>query len=754
MAALRGLRVIDLTSGVAGSAATMLLSDHGADVIKIERADGDPIRSYPGSVVWNRGKRSVVLDLNLEADRTSFRRLVATADVLIEGFTPGRMAIWGLDFDALHAEFPSLIYCSLTGYGRDNAASQRPGYDLLVQARSGVQYEQPGWRDGPIFLYSPLPSYTACFLTLNGVLSALHARELTGRGQWVETSLRQGVLGITTQLWQDIEHGEGLWGIPMNPQMGVFECSDGLWIHSMHNSGGRGKDKSAVWRILDIEPQELITDPEVMMANEVKIREAVRKIPRQRLLDEFRANDLAVGAVCEAHEALVDEQVLNNGMVVDVIDPVVGPTKQMGISFRLHGAPPAQVQGPQPAIGQHTVEVLGGLATDERMAAVARPQVRAMKHPLDGIKVLDIGNFLAGPFGPMLLGDLGATVYKLESPDGDQMRHVHKPFNGCQRGKLDIVADLKSPEGREIAHRLIREVDVVHHNMRPGVAERLGVDYATAKRLNPKIIYCHTTMWGVDGPRRDWPGFDQLGQSTSGLEYELGGEGNPPVWYRFGMCDQVCAFQSAVGVLMALYWRDRTGEGQFVDTSIINGGIFLNSDMWIGENGHHVRPQLDATQTGISPLYRLYQTADGWLALACMRPDHWVSLCNTVPAVGVADADIGAVLAAELAQYSSVDAFALLDQAGVPVEISDPAAATSWFTDPDFVRNGLVVEYQHLEYGRMRQFGHLVHFSETPGRIETAPPVLGEHSVQVLESLGYDRAEIDDLRARGVTAWP
>ena len=213
------------------------------------------------------------------------------------------------------------------------------------------------------------------------------------------------------------------------------------------------------------------------------------------------------------------------------------------------------------------------------------------------------------------------------------MRAVTQPFNGCQRGKLDVVVDLKTPEGVEIAHRLIREVDVVHHNMRPGVAERLGVDYATAKKLNPSVVYCHTTMWGNDGPRATWPGFDQLGQSSCGLELELGGEGNPPNWYRFGMCDQGCAMQSALAVLMALYWRELTGDGQMVDTSILNAGVYFNSDAWIGPDGWSERPRSDRLQTGLGPLYRLYQTADGWIALACLGESHWSSLAKAVPEI-------------------------------------------------------------------------------------------------------------------------
>ncbi|MGE0881327.1 MAG: CaiB/BaiF CoA transferase family protein [Acidimicrobiia bacterium] len=767
MGALQGLRVVDLTSGIAGPMATMTLSDHGAEVIKVEQPGGDPMRAYRGYVVWNRGKRSVVLDLQDADDRARFRDLLATADVLIESNRPGVMAGWGLDYDTVQAEFPSLVYCSVTAYGRDNSKAQRPAYDLLVQARSGEQWEQPGWRDGPIFLYLPLPSMATSYLIMNGVLGALFAREHTGRGQWVETSLYQGVLAFTTQLWQDPEKpGANFWGIPMDPQPGIFECADGLWVHSMHNAGGRGKDRSAIWRILGMEPQLPSLDPQEQARQQVEFRAAVKKIARQDLLDQFWANEIPIAPVRQAFEALTDEQVINNGMSVEVDDPVHGRTRQAGISFRLHGAPPAKVQGPQAAVGQHTDEVLESLAATPPKARTPGAFKRSMAHALDGIKVLDIGNFLAGPFGPMLLGDLGATVYKLESPDGDQMRHVTKPFNGCQRGKLDIVADLKTPEGLDIARKLIREVDVVHHNMRPGVAERLGVDYASARALNPSIVYCHTTMWGIDGPRRDWPGFDQLGQSSCGCEYELGGAGNPPVWYRFGMCDQACACQSAVAVLMALYWRARTGEGQFVDTSIVNGGVYFNSDVWIGPDGPIPRPRLDKDQTGLGPLYRLYRTSDGWIAVVAFNEDHWRALTKAVPdladdprfATVAARAENAAaltdVLVSAFGSATSDHWFARLDGSGVPVERSEQSSTTDWFDDPEWIAAGLVADYPHPDYGRFRQFGHLVHFSDTPGRIAGPPPRLGEHSRQVLASLGYHDDAIQSLATRGITTWP
>ena len=765
--ALEGLRIVDLTTGLAGPLATMVLGDHGADVVKVEPARGDPQRSYVGSVVTNRGKRSVVLDLDSPADRDRLLELVDTADVLIESFAPGYLADRGLDYATVSPGRPSLVYCSLTGYPRTTDAADRPAIDLLVQARSGMQYEQPGFREGPIFLHAPLPSIAASYLALEGILAALYVREVTGRGQWVETSLYQGVLAFTTQLWQDAEHRVEPWfEIGFEPRPSIYECADGLWVHSMHFAGGRGKDRSIVWKILGVDAPDPEWSPTGAQAFDDVVRDAIGRMKRQDLLDRFWANEIAIAPVRHAHEALEDEQVINNGMSVVVDDPRLGPVRQAGISFRVHAAPTPRVQGPQPAIGQHTDEVLGALAREPARARAARPAKRPISHALEGIKILDLGNFLAGPFGPMLLGDLGATVYKLESPQGDQMRPVTQPFNGCQRGKLDVVADLKQPEGLEIAHRLMREVDVVHHNMRPGVAERLGVDYETAKRLNPTVIYCHTTMWGNDGPRATWPGFDQLAQSSCGLEQELGGEGNGPNWYRFGMCDQACAVQSALAVLMGLYWRERTGEGQLVDTSIVNGGVHLNTDAWIGPDGSwSERPRTDSRQTGLGPLYRLYPTSDGWLAVACLGQTHWTALAKAVPdlddprfgdpAGRAANADaLGEVLGRFLASRTAHDAFDLLDGAGVPVEIAPEDARRTWFDQPDLVAAGLVADYEHPTYGRFRQFGHLVQLSETPGAISGPPPLLGQHSREVLLDLGYPAEEIDQLRERGVTVWP
>ena len=236
---LKNLKVLDLTSGIAGPMATMLLGDTGADVTKVEPPGGDPARATEGPhklgyTVWQRGKRSAFLDLSNADDKKVLLALASTADILVESYAPGETAKLGIDYATLAAANPRLIYCSITGYGRDNAHSQRPAVDALVQARTGLMFEQRGWaegalnhmngqpdpfpdleipqdqvqgapRPGPLFVASQWPSLGAFFTASLGIAAALRAREITGRGQWVETSLLQGALAGAAGVWQRAE---------------------------------------------------------------------------------------------------------------------------------------------------------------------------------------------------------------------------------------------------------------------------------------------------------------------------------------------------------------------------------------------------------------------------------------------------------------------------------------------------------------------------------------------------------------------
>ncbi len=389
--------------------------------------------------------------------------------------------------------------------------------------------------------------------------------------------------------------------------------------------------------------------------------------------------------------------------------------------------------------------------------------------PLSGIVVLDLGQYLAGPFAPMLLGDLGAEVIKVEPVRGDGMRMAGMPFVGCQRGKLDIAVDVKAPEGLEVVMRLAEMADAVHHNMTKGTAARLGVDYQALRERNPQLVHCNTYAYGAEGPLSGFGGLDPVYQAACGLEYEAGpvSEGNAPLYLRFGMTDTANAMVSVVGLLAALYHQRRTGEGQDLWTSLLNGAAVFSSDVFLveGEPGP-VRPGLDRAQTGVSPCYRLYETQQGWIQVAAFAPGQWSKLCRVVGCPDLESYDTTGARLADRAVIESLLEPAFLRRtavawyhdlaaAGVDAEVSiDTYDGEVALHDADNERLGLVAEYPHPTLGNLRQFGTLIDFSETPTGPYGPPPLVGEHTRSIMERLGYSGEDIDDLLARGILYEP
>ncbi|HWW46206.1 MAG TPA: CoA transferase, partial [Acidimicrobiia bacterium] len=242
--ALDGIRILDLSWGIAGPLGVLLLAEQGADVIKVEPPAGDPFRAYEGYRCWNRSRRSVVLDLKTAGDADRFLALAATSDVVVETFRPGVLDRLGVGWDALRAVNPRIILASSPPYPDGHRFATRPGYDALVQASSGEMTDQPGWRMGPIFLHFPAPSMGTAFLIPTVVLAALAARERTGHGQHASTSLYQGVMLYTTQLWQEASRAPAGYHDTMARtyppgvhQTMLFECAGGAWLHYSVLSG-------------------------------------------------------------------------------------------------------------------------------------------------------------------------------------------------------------------------------------------------------------------------------------------------------------------------------------------------------------------------------------------------------------------------------------------------------------------------------------------------------------------------------------
>ncbi|MGH9018504.1 MAG: CoA transferase, partial [Acidimicrobiales bacterium] len=773
-----------LTQGIAGPLGVLLLAEHGADVIKVEPPGGDPGRAYEGARVWNRSRRSVVLDLASDEGRVRFASLAATADVVVESFRPSAAGRLGLAYEDLRAVDERIVVVSCPAYPAGHPRAERPAYDAQVQASSGQMWAQPGWREGPIFLHMPVPSMGAAFLVAAGALAALSARERTGRGQHVQTSLFQGALLYTTQLYQDVEKAppgyHELMAKTYPPgihQMMLFECADG-WIHLSVMSG------LTPLRTLD-EVIGLDDAPDALTAMGFSAAERAELDGRRRrrmrewaaaaLVEQLRRANHAAEVVTPAHEVLGHVQTVVNGTVVTVEDPERGTTRQMGVPIHLSGTPGA-VRGPQPPPGAHSDEVLGALAARPARPAPGPTGTATADGgagpALGGVRVIDLGQYLAGPFGPMILGDLGADVIKIEPVRGDSMRFSAKPFIGCQRGKRSAALDLKHPAGLEAAGKLVAGADVVHHNMTRGVATRLGIDYAACRRLRPDIIYCNTYAYGLEDPLGRFGGLDPLYQASSGIEYDAGAgaAGGTPLYLRFGMCDTANAMLSVVGVLLALVHRARTGEGQELWTSLHDGGIVFTSDAWVGADGPWDRPRLDAALQGTGPLYRLYRTADdGWICVAAVTEKQWQGLVTALGrralavdprfATAAARAAASEALGRELeAAFLTADAAhwaAALDAAGVPNDVPvDTDDGRTLLRDPVNAALGLVADYEHAILGRLRQFGQLIGLSDTPGRIAGPPPLVGEHTRMLLRQAGYRDGDIDTLVADGAAYEP
>jgi crotonobetainyl-CoA:carnitine CoA-transferase CaiB-like acyl-CoA transferase len=763
MDALEGVTILDLTRGVAGPLGVLLLAEHGADVIKVEPPGGDPNRSRPEYRVWNRSRRSVTLDLKSPEDKEQFLALAARADVVVEDFAPGTMERLGLDYASLEPTCPRLVYLSVPAYPSASRHAARPGWDALVQARSGLQYEQPGWREGPIFLHSPLPSVAAGYLVPIGILAALSAREETGRGQRVETSLFQGAMALTTMLWIHAEHGQSdsqrLMEKSYPPgvhQHNVTEVADG-WVHLAYGKAtGRSLNE-----ILDVAPD----------ADRATILGAFEHQPTTAIVDELHANHLGAEAIVSMGEVLRHEQLRATGAVVEVDDPEIGSTTQLGITIGMLGTP-GRVVGPRPTPGAHTSEVLAALTSPAPPSVPSTPRGAngaTHEHALGDIRVLDFGRMYAGPFAAMVLASLGADVIKVQALGAPAM--FGAPELGCGQGKRSIAVDLKRPEGARIGRELVARSDVVHHNMVLGVAERLGIDYDTLREIKPDIICCNSFMYGPTGPLAHLGGLDPLAQAAAGLEYEAGPvhAGNRPLWSRFGHGDTTNALSSVVGVLMALYHRKQTGSGQALWASLLHATAYSTSGVYETSDGPSDYPRLDQQQTGLDALYRQYPAHGGWIQLAAVTPAHWDTLCvelgrpdlgddtrfSTPAARGAHRGELEAELIPIFATQTPLQWRRRLDRAGVPCEIVvDTFDGESVLFDEENVALGLVAETEHRVHGRLRQVGQLVTFGDTPGRVQYAPPILGQHTREIMEWLGYDEDTIASYRDQKIVDYP
>ena len=805
---LDGIKVLDLSWGIAGPMAGMLLADHGASVTKIEPPSGDPFRGLSGYTVWQRGKRSAVLDLRAAEDLDCFLALARGADVVLESFTPGVTERLGIDYESLRPENRGLVYCSITGYGPDGDLAGRPGYDALVAARSGQLWEVRGVpgttlatlagiedpladaelpqslavgpdRPGPLFPGVPWTSLGAFYLAALGISAALRARELTGNGQRVETSLLQGAMATTVYAWQRTasagDSGFMSWVPDPRSPKGFHRCADGRWIHqwtplpsffleSSHGDRLEQTDevrapRNSTWRAgLDVEATILLTHFRGPMS------EAVARFPSEEWVRFAAQVDVPLQPVRSPEEALDDPALLADGCVVELSDHRLGAIRQVGRAYSLSACPAVPTRGPA-SPGEHTGEIRA------EAARVGGGEVKAaggstVSAPLEGVRVVELALAIAAPFGTQLLAELGAEVITIQQLHDDYWMGTHFGMS-CNRGKRSLALNLKTADGREVFRRLLECADVFVTNMREAALSRLGADYEHLRELNGALIYGQTRGF-ERGERDQLAANDQTGAALAGTEWLDGAldHGGDPLWSVTSLGDTGVGFLCAIGVVQALLHRDRTGRGQRVDSSIVYAHLLNASMAWKSSDGSAVanRPSLDPMAFGWDPLYRLYETAEGWLCLAAVAPEHWARLCVAIgrPELAsdarYADAEARAQHRAEL-EAELAPAFAsaparswwdALERHGVPSEITSPDSVRAVFDDPHLRRREWIKSYEHPVRGRVETAGHLIDFSDTPGVLVRPSPSAGQHSAEILSELGFDADAIRRMADHGV----
>ena len=773
---LDGIKVLDLSWGIAGPMTGMLLADHGADVTRIERPQGDPFEGMLGYKVWHRGKKNAVLDFHTIGDLGLFKKLVADADVLIESMTPGKMREFGLDYEQLSKLNPKLVYCSISAFGDDDP---RSAYDAQVAAESGLQYEQRGWpegalyhmagredpfsaaveidpnhvqganREGPLHLASKWPSMGAFFSAITGISAALFAREKTGRGQRVTTSLLQGAMACGSGVWQRAEdpdaQGFNTWIMGSASPKGHFKCKDGNWIHNWVPNprfileASKGDTLNATPDLtvqndpdrFGIGPEELL----VMAHYQPILADAFAKFDVKDWVEAAAIGNVTVQPCRSVEDSLTDPYLIDDKCVATVDDPELGPINQVGITYRLSNSQ-GEIQGPTRARGADT-ESVKAYAADLPDPSVSKvPASPKSKGPLQGIRVLDLGLAIAGPFGCQLLADMGADVIKMNTL-WDSYWHKTHIAAMANRGKRSFAVMLKNPKGLEALKKVIASCDVVQHNMRYPATQRLGLDYDSLKEEFPRLIYCHSRGF-EEGPRKNLPGNDQTGACLSGVQHEDGalyaGGNTHPVWALTSLGDTGNGFLTAVGICNALMERERTGKGQFVDTSIINACLLNTSHSVAKPNGSSVdRPRLNPDQTGYGDYYRLYKCADGeWIQVAAITDAHRTAF----------DGLAGTDKIAAFAGRGSAELMTDLKKAGVPASISDAQASRRLFDNADYKAKSWTAEYQDRYVGKLEQIGLTYGLSDTPCTIGTPPLIVGDCTKSILEEIGYSEEDI------------
>lgn len=819
---LSGYRVLDL-SDHRGQLAGQILADLGAEVILVEPPGGSPARAEGPFVAgherdgarslwfwaYNRGKRSVVLDLDSPAGRDELRRLARHADVLIESADPGAMAARGLGPDDLARDNPALVYTSITPFGQTGPKAGWAATDLTVVA-AGVQLTMMGDEDRPpvripldqAFLHAAADAAV-------GSLVALRERARSGRGQHVDVSAQGSVLQATqsfalshlyraspvtrtaggtkvgpfhVRLRSPAADGHVSTTILFGEAIGPFSKRLFDWIHAEGECDD--SDQEIDWlNFVDGVVTGRIPASEYDRIQDVAAAFTGRRT-KAELLREALARRLLIVPIATVADVVESEQYAARDYWRRIEVPELARAVRFPGPFAVLSATPLDTAHPAPALGADSAASLAPAPSAALVAATQRaagPTGAAGAAasdgalPFEGLKVLDFMWVMAGPAGTRILADYGAQVVRVESANKIETARTIQPFlddqggaensglyQNMNAGKLGLTLDLTRPEAREVVLDLVRWADVVCESFSPKAMRAWGLSYEDLRQVKPDLIMASSCLFGQTGPLSSLAGYGTMGASLSGFYDMTGWPDREPAGCFGAYTDYISPRFLAAALMAAIDHRERTGEGQYIDVAQAEASIsFLAPAVLDYEVNGRLAPRPGNRHPTMVP-HGVFPVAgtDRWIAIACQNDEAWRALAAAAgldPALATLEADarraredeLEAVLAAWTAHQEGAALAEALQAVGVAAHAVQTAADAA--VDPQLAHRAHYVEVEHADHGTVWVENSRFRLSRTPAAVTRGGPTLGQHTFDVLVGiLGYDDDRLADLAVAGV----
>ncbi len=788
VAFLKGYRALDLT-GLNGQLCGRMLAGLGMEVIKIEPPGGDPVRSLAPfvkssdgkqlSTVFahlNAGKASKVLDLNSEADRASLRKLVETADVVLESFQPGELASKGLDYQSLAQINPGIVMASITAFGQTGPKKNFVYNDLVALAESGFLYISGDPSMPPCKPPETQAYYFASLFATAGVLAALYRRERTGQGDHVDSSMQET---LATQ-----EHIIRLWANEKQilkragSQHGsvapakIFPCRDGfvyLYVTRQH-----WKLFLSVWQdhapVFDA-PDWLNNLYRRAHADELNpaIEAFIGQYTMAGITELLQEKGIPCVPVNTPMGFANDEHVRGRGFMA--------PAAHVGFGSTTQAAMPFVIDGGRPAIGSVPLLDSWREGGEKRMApSKLNPNIGSGKGPLEGMRIVSFDHVLAGPYGTTILAELGADVIKVESSKGgmDPFRffgtgedpNLSPRFLEFNRNKRSFTVNLKHPKGRKVLHDLVAKADAVLDNYSVDVVGRIGLGYDDLCKVKPDIINLRMPGLGTTGPKRHFSTVGVNITSFTGLTYMWNhpGNTNPPIGSQTVFPDYVSGVLCAIIIISGVLYRDRQKKGAFIDLAQSEATAFMigASLMEAAASGKNPEPIGNASLSFAPHDCYPCQGQDRWCVIATETEAQWSALAKILGREIEQDPRFKTMaerlqhrdeLNAVITQWTKDnDAFEIrerLQKAGVPAGVVQTGEDLT--NDPQLIDRGFIVAVENPRLGHVVLPNFPLHFANAGLTRRWEFPVLGRDTETVLRDVvGYSEEVIAAHRQDGV----